>query len=86
LNHLCLSWRIFHGLAAIPLCQRYLLSDDKSMRRRFHQRLKLLYGILRVRRAYPATYQGGYNCYLPNPKMHCLPTSFVSTPPNGREN
>ena len=77
---------IFHGLAAIPLCQRYLLTDDKSMRRRFHQRLKLLYGILRVRRAYPATYQGGYNCYLPNLEMHWLPTLFVSTFRTAREN
>jgi hypothetical protein len=66
LNHLCLSWRIFHGLAAIPLCQCYLLSDDKSMRRRFHQRLKLLYGILRIRRAYPAKREGDLQPLISN--------------------
>src|SRR5882757_9136910 len=47
-NHLCLSWRIFHGLATIPLRQRYLFSNHESVRRRLHQRLKLLYCILCV--------------------------------------
>jgi hypothetical protein len=36
-------------------------ANHESVRRRFHQRLKLPYGILRICRAYLAKYESGHN-------------------------